>query len=699
VFDTVFVGAATIPTLTPGAGQTELWNAADNRAGGVASTEQATSSSVTMSWTAGSSVYWSIGAVPINPAPVGPTHDLTMAVSPTGGGTTVPADGVTHTYPENEIVDIEATANLGYAFDSWTGDVTDPDSASTTVTMDGDKTVTANFTALPQYTLAVGTTGSGSVTLDPAGGTYYEGTTVTLTPVPGVCYEFSGWSGTNAGDLTDNGDGTWSITMDEDKSVTADFGALSQYTLTAGDDGHGSVTLDPAGGTYCTGTTVTLTPVPDSGYIFSSWSGSNAGDLTDNGDGTWSILMNENKSVTANFAVYVPPTVDGAASSNTADDVDSIDIAHTTGTGADRLMLVGVSWNCGSTDRTITSVTFTPSGGSASILQEVWTQLAGSTESDPRYSAIYSLLNPPSGVAGTVTVNFSGDVSNGIVAGVANFAGVDQANPLGTPNGDSTTSGDAPTVTLDGLSGDELVFDNVFQGASGETQTLTAGTDQTRLWHEFAGNARGAASTKEAASASSVTMSWTAASSAYWAIAAVPINPASAGVTCYALTLDHTGQGSDPVASPTSSTGCDAGQYVADQTINLSGADPDDGWGIASWYGTGDDTSTADTNSVTMPPSAHSAGVNYLRLLGDVDLSGDVDSTDALIVLTADAGLDTTDYCPLNYGDVNSDGVVNSTDALIMLTYDVGLPVGGLPVGQPVVEPVLSNQPPGCIIP
>jgi hypothetical protein len=70
-----------------------------------------------------------------------------------------------------------------------------------------------------------------------------------------------------------------------------------------------------------------------------------------------------------------------------------------------------------------------------------------------------------------------------------------------------------------------------------------------------------------------------------------------------------------------------------------------------------------------------------------------------LIVLTADAGLDTTDYCPLNYGDVNSDGVVNSTDALIMLTYDVGLPVGGLPVGQPVVEPVLSNQPPGCIIP
>jgi hypothetical protein len=97
-----------------------------------------------------------------------------------------------------------------------------------------------------------------------------------------------------------------------------------------------------------------------------------------------------------------------------------------------------------------------------------------------------------------------------------------------------------------------------------------------------------------------------------------------------------------------------------------------------------------------MPASARSAGVNYLRLLGDVDLSGDVDSTDALIVLSADAGLDTTDYCPLNYGDVNGDGYVNSTDALIILTYDVELPVGGLPVGQPVAEPVLVIQPPGC---
>ena len=81
--------------------------------------------------------------------------------------------------------------------------------------------------------------------------------------------------------------------------------------------------------------------------------------------------------------------------------------------------------------------------------------------------------------------------------------------------------------------------------------------------------------------------------------------------TCYALTLDHTGNGSDPVASPANSTGCAAGTYVANQAISLSGALPDTGWQIASWTGTSNDSSTASSNTLTMPASAHTAKVNY----------------------------------------------------------------------------------------
>jgi hypothetical protein len=81
--------------------------------------------------------------------------------------------------------------------------------------------------------------------------------------------------------------------------------------------------------------------------------------------------------------------------------------------------------------------------------------------------------------------------------------------------------------------------------------------------------------------------------------------------TCYALTLSHTGNGSDPVALPANSTGCSAGTYVAGESISLSGAVPASGWKISGWTGTTNNASTADTNTVTMPASAHAAGVIY----------------------------------------------------------------------------------------
>jgi PKD repeat protein len=80
--------------------------------------------------------------------------------------------------------------------------------------------------------------------------------------------------------------------------------------------------------------------------------------------------------------------------------------------------------------------------------------------------------------------------------------------------------------------------------------------------------------------------------------------------------------------------------------------------------------------------------------LGDVNGDGLVNSTDALIVLSADVGMDTSRFCPMNCGDVNRDGLVNSTDALIILCYDAGMPVP-FPIGQPVC-PCTITQPPGC---
>ncbi len=98
--------------------------------------------------------------------------------------------------------------------------------------------------------------------------------------------------------------------------------------------------------------------------------------------------------------------------------------AHTTGTGADRLTLV-VSTTATTALEPSSSVTFTPDGGSAIALS-----LVGNVENEAgRCSRHLRLLDPPSGTSGIVTVTFSGNVANGMAAGAANFAGVDQEEP------------------------------------------------------------------------------------------------------------------------------------------------------------------------------------------------------------------------------------------------------------------------------
>ena len=95
-------------------------------------------------------------------------------------------------------------------------------------------------------------------------------------------------------------------------------------------------------------------------------------------------------------------------------------------------------------------------------------------------------------------------------------------------------------------------------------------------------------------------------------------------VTCYALTLGHVGQGTDPVATPANSAGCSDGEYVAGALIQLSGAVPDAGYQIDGWDGTNNDAATADSNTVTMPADMHSASVTYVEATTPPPSSGGV---------------------------------------------------------------------------
>ena len=79
VFDTVVIGNY---NLTVGANQTQQWNTGSSIRGG-ASTEAASGTSTTMSWTSGGTEYsyWAIGAVPVKPV-IDPPRGTTLFASP-----------------------------------------------------------------------------------------------------------------------------------------------------------------------------------------------------------------------------------------------------------------------------------------------------------------------------------------------------------------------------------------------------------------------------------------------------------------------------------------------------------------------------------------------------------------------------------------------------------------------------------------
>jgi hypothetical protein len=82
--------------------------------------------------------------------------------------------------------------------------------------------------------------------------------------------------------------------------------------------------------------------------------------------------------------------------------------------------------------------------------------------------------------------------------------------------------------------------------------------------------------------------------------------------SCYALTTNHTGSGSDPSASPANSSGCSSGQYTAGASIQVT-ASPSSGWNVGSWSGTVNNGSTSTVNSVTMPAGSQTVTVNYVQ--------------------------------------------------------------------------------------
>ena len=206
------------------------------------------------------------------------------------------------TYPHGTVVMLTAETISCFSFTHWSGDLSGSNNPEY-ITMDSNKTVTAHFT-INFYTLDIIIDGNGYVIKDPDLDEYHCGANVTLTAVPDSGWAFSYWSG----DLSGCNNPTYIIMYGGDKTVTVHF-TTGEYTLDINIDGNGYVIKDPDHATYPYDTTVELTAVPDSGWVFDHWSG----DLT-GGNNPETIFMDDNKTVTAHFSIAEPPerpSIDG----------------------------------------------------------------------------------------------------------------------------------------------------------------------------------------------------------------------------------------------------------------------------------------------------------------------------------------------------------------------------------------------------
>ncbi len=232
----------------------------------------------------------------------------------------LPGYNCTGGYIAGTVVQVNLTPNEGYVFTGWSGDVggtTNPVS----ITMDGNKSVTANLTVLGADLLAPHgalTSWNNNFTWTGLTDANWYLVQIQSTDNTNILTKwFTAEAATCSGDLRcaitpeetftlANGNYKWRI-LDYGSYGYGNWSPYKTFSLNAACHSLTTGVLPASGGTvtasaqnciggYIAGTVVQLTALPNSGYAFTSWSGNVVSTAN-----PVSFTMNSDKAVTVNF--------------------------------------------------------------------------------------------------------------------------------------------------------------------------------------------------------------------------------------------------------------------------------------------------------------------------------------------------------------------------------------------------------------
>lgn len=193
-----------------------------------------------------------------------PQWTISSSASPFAGGTTS-GDG---TLDEGANATLTATPSAGYVFTNWTeGGTVTSTSASYTFVVVADRTLVANFTALPTYAISTSSTPSIGGTTTGAG-SYLSGSSATLVATANPGYIFTKWTTGNNQVSTSP---SYTFNVGGAKTYVANFtlaGVQQTINASASPSLAGSVS---GAGSYASGDSATLIATANPGYVFSKW--------------------------------------------------------------------------------------------------------------------------------------------------------------------------------------------------------------------------------------------------------------------------------------------------------------------------------------------------------------------------------------------------------------------------------------------